>query len=96
MKFHAMNDCEQFQKLSYEERKDFLLKNRMCLEFFSSKEDVSKDCKRNKLECKIWKQMCATILCMTRPNIRKKTPVKLTPPVLKFAGKDSQRDPVLE
>ena len=26
MKSHAMNDCEQFQKLSYEESKDFLLK----------------------------------------------------------------------
>ena len=62
MKSHAMTDCEQFQKLSYEERKDFLLKNRICLKCVSSNEHVSKDCKRDKLECKICKQMHATIL----------------------------------
>ena len=40
MKSHAMNDCEQFQKLSYEESKDFLLKNRICLKCVSSNEHV--------------------------------------------------------
>ena len=97
MKSHGMNDCEQFQKLSYEERKDFLLKNRICLKCVSSNEHVSKDCKRDKLECKIASR-CTPLYCMTRgrPDIRKRTPVKLIPPVLMFAGKDGQRDPVLE
>lgn len=57
-----MNDCEKFRELGYEERKDFLLKNRICLKCVSSNEHVSKDCKRGKLECKICKQMHATIL----------------------------------
>ena len=30
MKSHATNDCEKFQKLSYEERKDFLMRNKIC------------------------------------------------------------------
>ena len=62
MKSHAINDCEQFQKLSYEEGKNFLLRNRICLKCVSSKEHISKNCKRDKLECKICKQKDATIL----------------------------------
>ena len=62
MKSHAMNDCEQFQKLSYEERKDFLMKNRICLKCVSSNKHVSKDCSRNKLQCKICQQKHATVL----------------------------------
>ena len=30
MKSHATNGCEQFQKLSYEEHRDFLMRNKMC------------------------------------------------------------------
>lgn len=62
MKSHAMNDCEQFQRLSYEERKNFLMKNRICLKCVSSNKHVSKDCNRDKLECKICQQKHATIL----------------------------------
>ena len=62
MKSHAMNDCEQFQKLSYEERKDFLMKNRICLKCVSSNKHVSKDCSRDKLQCKICQQKHATVL----------------------------------
>jgi len=42
MKSHAINDCEQFQRLSYEERKDFLMKNRICLKCVSSNKHISK------------------------------------------------------
>ena len=62
MKSHAMNDCEQFQKLSYEERKDFLMKNRICLKCVSSNKHVSKDCSKDKLQCKICQQKHATVL----------------------------------
>ena len=62
MKSHAMNDCEQFQKLSYEECKDFLMKNRICLKCVSSNKHVSKDCSRDKLQCKICQQKHATVL----------------------------------
>ena len=62
MKSHAMNDCEQFQRLSYEECKNFLMKNRICLKCVSSNKHVSKDCNRDKLECKICQQKHATIL----------------------------------
>ena len=62
MKSHAMNDCEQFQRLSYEERKNFSMKNRICLKCVSSNKHVSKDCNRDKLECKIYQQKHATIL----------------------------------
>ena len=57
-----MNDCEQFQRLSYEVLKDFLMKNRICFKCVSSNKHVSEDCNRGKLECKICKQKHATIL----------------------------------
>ena len=62
MKSHAMNDCEQFQRLSYEERKDFLMKNRIWLKCVSSNKHISKDCNRDKLQCKICQQKHATVL----------------------------------
>ena len=43
-------------------RKDFLVKNRICFKCVSSTEHVSKDCERDKLECKICQQKHATIL----------------------------------
>ena len=57
-----MNDCEQFQRLSCEERKDFLMKNRICLKCVGSNKHSSKDCNRDKLQCKICQQKHATIL----------------------------------
>ena len=62
MKSHATNDCEQFQKLSYEEHKDFLMRNKICFKCVSSNKHVSKDCSKNKLMCKICQQKHATIL----------------------------------
>ena len=62
MKSHAMNDCEQLQKLSYEEHKDFLMKNRICLKCVSCNKYVSKDCSRDKVQCKICHQKHATVL----------------------------------
>ena len=56
MKSHETNDCEQFQKLSYEEHKDFLMRNKMCFKRVSSNKHVSKDCSKNKLMCKICQQ----------------------------------------
>lgn len=61
MKSHTINDCEQLQKLSYEEHKNFLLRHRVCLKCVSSNEHISKDSKRDKLECKICKQKHVTI-----------------------------------
>ena len=62
MKSHATNDCEQFQKPSYEEHKDFLMRNKICFKCVSSNKHVSKDCSKNKLVCKICQQKHATIL----------------------------------
>ena len=95
MKSHAMNDCEQFQKRIYEERKVCLLKNRICLKCVSSNEHISKDCTRDKLECKICKQKHATIL--HDPTRHKKKDTSQTNSACsQVCGKDSQRIPVPE
>lgn len=62
MKSHSMNDCEQFQKLGYEERRDFLMKNKVCLKCVNSNKHVAKDCKQDRLDCKICRQKHATVL----------------------------------
>ena len=62
IKSHAMNDCEQFQKLSYEEGKDFSMKNKICFKCVSSNKHVSKDYSRDKLQCKICQQKHDTVL----------------------------------
>ena len=62
MKSHSMNDCEQFQKLSYGERKDFSMKNKICFKCVGSNNHISKDCPKDKLECKLCHQKHATIL----------------------------------
>ena len=73
MKSHATNDCEQFQKLSYEERKDFLMRNKICFKCVSSNKHISKDCSKNKLVCKICQQKHATILHDPTRHVKKDT-----------------------
>lgn len=62
MKSHSMNDCEQFQKLGYEERRDFLMKNKVCLKCVNSNKHVARDCEQDRLDCKICRQKHATVL----------------------------------
>ena len=80
-----MSDCEQFKKLSYDKRKDFLVKNRICFKCVSSDKHVSKDCERDKLNVK-YASRSTPLYCMTQPDTLRKSQNKPIVPVLKFCG----------
>ena len=51
-KSHAMNECDQFQRSSFQERKDFLMKNRICFNCVSTNKHIAKSCNRDKPEAR--------------------------------------------
>ncbi len=59
---HATNECEQLQRLSFNERKDFLLKNRLCFNCVNSNQHIARNCNEGKQTCKICQQEHATTL----------------------------------
>jgi len=53
---HALKDCEKFQKLSFCERKEFLMSRRICLKCVNSDKHIARNCDQKELECKICKR----------------------------------------
>ena len=58
----ATNECEQLRRLSFNERKDFLMKSRLCFNCVNSNQHIARNCKEVKQTCKICQQKHATTL----------------------------------
>lgn len=59
---HATHECEQFSKLSYNERKELLRAKNVCFNCLVSDKHVARKCDQQKLECTICHGKHATIL----------------------------------
>jgi hypothetical protein len=59
---HATNECEQLRRLSFNERKDFLMKSRLCFNCVNSNQHIARNCREVKQTCKICQQRHATTL----------------------------------
>ena len=59
---HATKDCEQLQKLSFNERKEFVMRNRLCFHCLNSDQHIARSCKEDKSICKICLREHATAL----------------------------------
>lgn len=73
IKCRATNDCEQLQKLSYEECNNFLMKSKVYLKCVSSNKHVAKECKGDKLECRICQQKYAAVLHDPTRHLKKES-----------------------
>ena len=63
---HSLKDCEKFQKLTYPERKEFLMTHRICLKCVNSDKHIARNCDQKELECKICKKKHPT--CLHNPS----------------------------
>ena len=59
---HATKDCEQLQKLSFNARKGFVMRNRLCFNCLNLDQHIARSCKEDKSFCKICLREHATAL----------------------------------
>ena len=66
-KTHIPNECQKFRESGFQERKDFLSKNRVCFNCTNSNKHIAKQCDQGPPECGICHKNHVQFY-MTRPN----------------------------
>ena len=61
-KTHNLDECQKFRDLDFEERKEFLFKNRFCFNCANSNKHIGRNCDQGPPQCKICGNRHATLL----------------------------------
>jgi hypothetical protein len=61
-KSHSLLDCKIFREIEYEQRKEFLVKNRLCFNCASSNKHIAKECDQGPPKCAICERRHNTVL----------------------------------
>ena len=71
---HNLDECQKFRDLDFEERKEFLFKNRFCFNCANSNKHIGKNCDQGPPRCKIYGNRHATVLNDPSRSENKVTP----------------------
>ena len=73
-KTHNLDECQRFRDLDFEERKEFLFKNRFCFNCADSNKHIAKNYDQDPPQCKICGNRQATVLHDPSRSENKVTP----------------------